>query len=112
VLAAELQPWVLFEFSGAVIRGAPASGCAGPTGGVNSKPAGIFHPARFDEHLTGNFVDKGKHLAAAVWAKATIDMGAIETHRCIGLILSLYLHGVHREQNHGRFTGARGRFAS
>ena len=76
---AELQPWIFFEFGGAGVRGTPVAGCAGPAGGVNIEPAGIFHSACFDEQLAGNLVDKGKHLAAAVWAKATIDMRAVET---------------------------------
>jgi len=70
---------VLLEAGHRVIWGHPVTGRAGPAGELYREPAGVFHPAGFDEHLAGDFIDEGKHLAAAGGAKSAVDVGAIKT---------------------------------
>ena len=70
---------VLLKAGHLVIRWHPVTGRAGPAGELYREPAGVFHPAGFDEHLAGDFIDKGEHLAAAGGAKSAVDVGAIKT---------------------------------
>ena len=70
---------VLLKAGHRVIRRHPVTGRAGPAGELYREPAGVFHPAGFDEHLAGDFIDEGKHLAAARGAKSAVDVGAVKT---------------------------------
>ena len=79
VQLAELQPWIFFEFGGAGSEGHQSRAVlVQQVVSTVSQLVSSIPPALMNS-LTGNLVDKGKHLAAAVWAKATIDMGAVET---------------------------------
>ena len=70
---------VLLKAGHRVIRWHPVTGRAGPARELYREPAGVFHPARLDEHLAGDFIHEGEHLAAAGGAKSAVDVGAIKT---------------------------------
>ena len=70
---------VLLKAGRALIRRHPVTGRTGPAGELYREPAGVFHPAGFNEHLAGDFIDEGEHLAAAGGAKSAVDVGAIKT---------------------------------